>query len=46
MKSKIAFHCAGLSDSDRKNVEIGFKNGAIKTLFATTTLAYGVNLDT
>ena len=40
----IGFHHAGLSLTSRGVVEEAFKNGIIKSLFATPTLAAGVNL--
>lgn len=40
----VAFHNAGLSNENRKAVESGFKNGLIKVIFATPTLAAGLNL--
>ncbi|WP_135827213.1 DEAD/DEAH box helicase [Halorussus ruber] len=40
----VAFHHAGLSKSDKDNVEEWFKQGKIELLFSTSTLAWGVNL--
>jgi helicase len=40
----VAFHHAGLSSSQRKTVETEFKNGFIKCIVATPTLAAGVNI--
>ena len=44
VKSGIAFHNAGLTYRQRKYVEDGFKNGQIKCIVATPTLAAGINL--
>ncbi len=44
ISSGAAFHHAGLSDTQRKLVENNFKNGFIKCIVATPTLAAGINL--
>ena len=44
VESGIAFHHAGLTNEQRKRVEKLFKSGHIKCLFATPTLAAGINL--
>ncbi|MFX0061941.1 MAG: DEAD/DEAH box helicase [Candidatus Hermodarchaeota archaeon] len=44
LRSGLAFHNAGLSKKDRKQVEELFRQGLIKMLFSTSTLAWGVNL--
>ena len=43
MERGIAFHHAGLSTLQRRSVETGFKQGLIKCIVATPTLAAGVN---
>ncbi|MWV66029.1 DEAD/DEAH box helicase [Halorubrum sp. JWXQ-INN 858] len=40
----VGFHHAGLGKGDRDRVERWFKEGKIKLLFSTSTLAWGVNL--
>ncbi|MFB6120936.1 MAG: DEAD/DEAH box helicase [Halobacteriaceae archaeon] len=40
----VGFHHAGLSRDDKNRVEEWFKQGTVELLFATTTLAWGVNL--
>ncbi|KAL6452393.1 HFM1 ATP-dependent DNA helicase MER3 [Candida maltosa Xu316] len=40
----IAYHHAGLSFADRKQIENSFLNGELKILCSTSTLAVGINL--
>ncbi|CAB4028021.1 probable ATP-dependent DNA helicase HFM1 [Paramuricea clavata] len=40
----VAYHHAGLDSSDRKSIEAMFTKGELPVLFATSTLAMGVNL--
>jgi helicase len=44
IKKGGAFHHAGLTNTHRKIVEENFRNGKIKVLVATPTLAAGINL--
>lgn len=44
VKCGAAFHHAGLAGAHRKIIEDAFKEGKIKVLTATPTLAFGVNL--
>lgn len=44
IKKGVAFHNAGLSSTQRKIVENGFKERIIKCIVATPTLAAGVNI--
>ena len=43
-KGGVGFHHAGLTNRQRKAIERSFKNGDIKCIVATPTLAQGVNL--
>ncbi|MGM0509555.1 MAG: helicase-related protein, partial [Thermoplasmatota archaeon] len=40
----VAFHNAGLNNEQRKIVERGFRDGLIKLIVATPTLAAGINM--
>jgi len=44
LKNGIAFHHAGLVDKQKNIIEENFRNGAIKIICCTPTLAYGVDL--
>ncbi len=44
VKHGVAFHHAGLGGSHRRLLEDAFREGKIKVLTATPTLAFGVNL--
>jgi helicase len=44
VKRGTAFHHAGLGGAHRRLIEEGFREGKIKVLTATPTLAFGVNL--
>jgi helicase len=44
VKKGSAFHHAGLANAHRKIIEEHFRNGTIKVLVATPTLAAGINL--
>jgi ATP-dependent DNA helicase len=44
LEKGIAFHHADLSYKQREIIESGYKDGEIRALFATTTLAMGLNL--
>ncbi len=44
IKSGVAFHHAGLLNSQRSTIENAFKNNIIKVICSTTTLGFGVNM--
>lgn len=44
VRKGVAFHHAGLHSQQREIVEENFRNGTIKIICATPTLAYGLNL--
>lgn len=44
IKKGVAFHHAGLSNDVKKVLENGFRQGHLKAICSTTTLAAGVNL--
>ena len=44
MRNGTAFHHAGLNNFQRKSVENAFRNGYLKLISATPTLAAGINL--
>ncbi len=43
-EQEIAFHNADIPKEEREEIEKSFREGKLKTLIATQTLAYGVNL--
>ncbi len=44
VKKGVCFHHAGLNYQQRRIIEEAFRNGVLKAIFATPTLAAGVNL--
>jgi helicase len=44
IKSGVTFHHAGLLGKQKRMIEENFKKGLIKSIVATPTLAYGINL--
>lgn len=44
IKKGIAFHHAGLMEKQRNLVEENFRNGAVKIICCTPTLAYGIDM--
>lgn len=44
MANGFAFHHAGLTSDDRERIEKAYRDGLIKILLSTNTLAMGVNL--
>ena len=44
VKRGIAYHHAGLTHGQRERVEDGFRNGLIKVICSTPTLAYGIDI--
>ena len=44
IKKGIAFHHAGLTSKQRELIEDNFRNGSIRVICATPTLAYGIDM--
>jgi helicase len=44
LENGCAFHHAGLTNEQRKMIEVSFKQGVLKSVTATPTLAAGINL--